>query len=408
MRVLYLLFLWPLGALASCPAGIQLSNVPISTALPYCVKWESSTLGGCAVDCKGVCVEFPANGTKGPMETTGGECELGGGDPGGGDTGGAPYYYPFKNQISPINVGGHDQEATTAALKQIDEDLRWTAIKMYGQGEESLATFKDFSRDLTKVTDALTIQSNNAEESGKTQLAIWQTLSRSEDSLLRLTNCVTNPSNNDCGHLVNSGGSGGGSSSNDVEAIKKMMESAMSYWGRTANYADTINYTLARASGDIGTTANTLKSINSNHSNLLSQMTGSLAGIKGMMEADLSNRANAPGTAKNPLHVAESKYESTLCQDGDNCAFNLGKINKQYDDKKAELKDKYKAIKDEIAEIFKFQFSGSASVPKCFDMYSFAGKPYSICPDVGAYWELLAAVMMFIFYFIALMMLAKR
>ena len=108
MRVLYLLFLVPLGAFASCPAGLKLSNVPISTTLPYCVKWESSTLGGCEVACPGVCVEFPNEGTKGPIETTGSECKLGGGGdgggPGGGDgdggTGGgdAPYDYPFKNQ----------------------------------------------------------------------------------------------------------------------------------------------------------------------------------------------------------------------------------------------------------------------------------------------------------------------
>ncbi|WOX46609.1 hypothetical protein R2B70_10140 [Aeromonas sp. XH] len=395
--------------------------MPISTALPYCVKWESSTLGGCAVDCKGVCVEFPANGTKGPMETTGGECELGGGDPGGGDTGGgdtggAPYYYPFKNQISPIGVGGQYQEAATAALKQIDEDLRWTAIKLYGQGEESLATFKTFSRDLTKVTDALTIQSNNAEESGKTQLAIWQTLSRSEDSLLRLTNCVTNPFNNNCGHLAGSGESGG-SSSGDTAAIKSMMQTAMGWWGGTPGALSSINYGMSSLSTDVAQLKGMTEYFEKQQVGFQGQMAGDLAAIKDMMKngqgSDGEGNAGIdyskmPGAADNPLHVAESKYESTLCQDGDNCAFNLGKINKQYDDKKTELKDKYKAIKDEIAEIFRFQFSGSASVPKCFDMYSFAGKSYSICPDVGAYWELLAAVMMFIFYFIALMMVAKR
>lgn len=67
VRVLYLLFLLPLGAFASCPAGLHLQNVPIGTAMPYCVKWESSSLGGCEVGCSGVCVETPATGTMGPI-----------------------------------------------------------------------------------------------------------------------------------------------------------------------------------------------------------------------------------------------------------------------------------------------------------------------------------------------------
>ncbi len=260
------------------------------------------------------------------METTGGECELGGGDPGGGDTGGgdtggAPYYYPFKNQISPIGVGGQYQEATTAALKQIDEDLRWTAIKLYGQGEESLATFKTFSRDLTKVTDALTIQSNNAEESGKTQLAIWQTLSRSEDSLLRLTNCVTNPFNNNCGHLAGSGESGG-SSSGDTAAIKSMMQTAMGWWGGTPGALSSINYGMSSLSTDVAQLKGMTEYFEKQQVGFQGQMAGDLAAIKDMMKNGQGSdgEGNAaidyskmPGAADNPLHVAESKYESGLC-----------------------------------------------------------------------------------------------
>ncbi|WP_323885021.1 hypothetical protein, partial [Aeromonas caviae] len=178
--------------------------------------------------------------------------------------------------------GGHDQEATTAALKQIDEDLRWTAIKLYEQGEKSVATFKDFSRDLTKVTDALTIQSNNAEESGKTQFAIWQTLSRSEDSLLRLTNCVTNPFNNNCGHLAGSGESGG-SSSGDTAAIKSMMQTAMSWWSMNPNYLQSINNQASYMSGDLGAIKGMTEGMGSAQIKLQTQMAGDLAAIKDMM-----------------------------------------------------------------------------------------------------------------------------
>ena len=97
-----------------------------------------------------------------------------------------------------------------------------------------------------------------------------------------------------------------------------------------------------------------------------------------------------------------------MCQEGDNCALDLGKINKQYDDKKTELKDKYGAIKDEVSQVFKFQFSGSASAPKCFDMFSIFGKSYQVCPDSDGYWDFLAALMMFIFYFTAFIVLTRR
>lgn len=423
MRVLYLLFLLPLGAFASCPAGIQLSNVPISTALPYCVKWESSTLGGCAVDCKGVCVEFPANGTKGPMETTGGECELGGGDPGGGDTGGgdtggAPYYYPFKNQISPIGVGGQYQEATTAALKQIDEDLRWTAIKLYGQGEESLATFKDFGRDLRKVTDALTTQINGSEQVGLINNQMLSTLNRSEDWIQELTLCVTRPLDYNCGHLAGSGG--GSSSSEDTAAIKGMMQTAMGWWGGTPGNLTSISGQLTGISNSVAPMFPMLEHFNKQQTSLQTQMAGDLAAIKNALESGQGSGGSGneggtdidysqmPGSGSNPLHVAGSEYNSTLCSGDASCAFDLEQITKKYDEEKEALKSQYLAIKGEMADIFRFDFYGSASVPKCFDMFSLFGNDYQVCPNVGGYWEILLALMLFIFYFIAFMIVAKR
>ncbi len=435
MRVLYLLFLLPLGAFASCPAGIQLSNVPISTALPYCVKWESSALGGCTVDCKGVCVEFPVNGTKGPMETTGAECELGGGsggdDGGGGDsggnTGGAPYYYPFKDQISPIGVGGQYQEATTAALKQIDEDLRWTAIKMYGQGEQSLATFKDFSKDLRKVTDALNTQIIGSEQVGLINNQMLSSLHRSEDWLQELTLCITRPLDYNCGHLAGSGGgSGGGTNTYDelkqfhtdmVGANFAEYNSGASMYGKLSSMGYDILSMRDRVhtmASDVGNMyqyvlpdlRNNSIEMNRNVRDIAEAIKGGGGGTGG--EGQGVDYSKMPGAADNPLHVAGAEYKSGLCQEGDNCALDLGKINKQYDDKKTVLKDKYGAIKDEVSQVFKFQFSGSASAPKCFDMFSIFGKSYQVCPDSDGYWDFLAALMMFIFYFTAFIVLTRR
>ncbi|WP_324042007.1 hypothetical protein [Aeromonas caviae] len=440
--MLYLLFLVPLGAFASCPAGLKLSSVPISTELPYCVKWETSSLGGCEVACPGVCVEVPASGTKGPIETTGGECtlggggsgETGGGDNGGGNTGGAPYYYPFKDQISPIGVGGHDQEATTAALKQIDEDLRWTAIKLYGQGEASLATFKDFGRDLRKVTDALTTQINGSEQVGLINNQMLSTLNRSEDALRELTNCVVNPLANGCGHLT--GSSSGAVSTVDLSAIKgdvaslkAMQQSAMSTLGSIGGNTSSMSSNIGNMLGAIGSLQGSVNSVNSNissQSGYLSQMNDNLYGIKYMLQDGLKNGwgnsgggqggsgdfnidySQMPGSASNPMHIAKAEYESPLCSGDASCAFDLEQITKVYDEHKEALKSQYLSIKNEMTDMFKYQFYGSASVPKCFDMFSMYGKAYQVCPDADGYWEFLAALMMFIFYFVAFMIIAKR
>ncbi|MDX7871667.1 hypothetical protein [Aeromonas caviae] len=357
------------------------------------------------------------------METTGGECELGGGDPGGGDTGGgdtggAPYYYPFKNQISPIGVGGQYQEATTAALKQIDEDLRWTAIKLYGQGEESLATFKDFGRDLRKVTDALTTQINGSEQVGLINNQMLSTLNRSEDWIQELTLCVTRPLDYNCGHLAGSGG--GSSSSEDTAAIKGMMQTAMGWWGGTPGNLTSISGQLTGISNSVAPMFPMLEHFNKQQTSLQTQMAGDLAAIKNALESGQGSGGSGneggtdidysqmPGSGSNPLHVAGSEYNSTLCSGDASCAFDLEQITKKYDEEKEALKSQYLAIKGEMADIFRFDFYGSASVPKCFDMFSLFGNDYQVCPNVGGYWEILLALMLFIFYFIAFMIVAKR
>lgn len=376
--------------------------------------------------CPGVCVEVPASGTKGPIETTGGECtlggggsgETGGGDNGGGNTGGAPYYYPFKDQISPIGVGGNYQEATTAALKQIDEDLRWTAIKLYGQGEESLATFKDFGRDLRKVTDALTTQINGSEQVGLINNQMLSTLNRSEDALRELTNCVVNPLANGCGHLT--GSSSGAVSAADLSAIKGMMQTAMGWWGGTPGNLTSISGQLTGISNSVAPMFPMLEHFNKQQTSLQTQMAGDLAAIKNALESGQGSGGSGnegstdidysqmPGSGSNPLHVAGTEYNSTLCSGDASCAFDLEQITKKYDEEKEALKSQYLSIKNEMTDMFKYQFYGSASVPKCFDMFSMYGKAYQVCPDADGYWEFLAALMMFIFYFVAFMIIAKR
>lgn len=194
----------------------------------------------------------------------------------------------------------------------------------------------------------------------------------------------------------------------------------MSMWAGTQANTGSTSSTLNYINSDIGSLNGKLTAINNHQLDVFGRMSGDLSAIKNMMKDGQGSGGSGgeggagidyskmPGAADNPLHVAGAEYKSGLCQEGDNCAFDLGNINKQYADKKEELKDKYKAIKGEAAEIFKFDLSGSGSVPKCFELYSLFGKSYSVCPSVGGYWEALAAIMMFVFYFLALMIVARR
>lgn len=272
MRYLFVLLLSPSLAYAACAPGVNYGSLGISSPSPICIAYSGSSLGGCSAYCGGgagssVCVELPLDTppSKGPYFSDGNECELGGGgddgggdngggdngggDNGGGNNGGAPYYYPFKDQISPIGVGGQYQEATTAALKQIDEDLRWTAIKLYGQGEESLATFKDFSKDLRKVTDALNTQIIGSAQVGLINNQMLSSLHRSEDWLKELTLCITRPLDYNCGHLA---GSSGGGSSGDTQALVSMMGSAMGMWASTQGNTYSTNDTLGYVNRELG------------------------------------------------------------------------------------------------------------------------------------------------------------
>lgn len=169
MRLLYLLFLVPLGAFASCPAGLNLQNVPIGTEMPYCVKWESSTLGGCQVVCPGVCVETPSTGTMGPIQSNGVECTVGtgtGGD-GGGDTGGSPggdgslpgdtdniAGWQYFNHYGYQTVGYTLSKINTNLGKQLAEiDSRLSGLKDYSN-HISGNTFKT-QLELSSVNDRL-------------------------------------------------------------------------------------------------------------------------------------------------------------------------------------------------------------------------------------------------------------
>jgi hypothetical protein len=393
VRVLYLLFLLPLTAVASCPSGIKLSNVSISTALPYCVKFESSTLGGCEVACPGVCVEFPNNGTKGPIETTGNECKLGGdggtgGDGDGGDDGGTggdnsslstkriypqlvgethtadlsvgfnalfDETYVMKNKLSQIASGTHSFEITSRQMLKQLQDIKYNT-----------------SRDDNAVSQAV----------GESNFYLKSIVDK-----LDFEDVPATPD----GHLDGKFG----------ELFGRMDRD---YFGGTVNIA-------ARSADTAMYTAQMASQLGSNGVN------GHLMDIKGILESGSSggngtgqgndiDYSKMPGSSNNPLEVAKSEYQSS-CQ-GTNCYFDVSAVEKEYKDKQKELTDKYKEIKEDATKVFDYSLSGTAEVPKCFELYSFNGQTYSICPDASGYWETLAALLLFMFYIVALMIIFRR
>ncbi|MFB2908206.1 hypothetical protein ACE1BH_25415, partial [Aeromonas jandaei] len=113
-----------------------------------------------------------------------------------------------------------------------------------------------------------------------------------------------------------------------------------------------------------------------------------------------------PGSGNNPLTVGAAHYNST-CQGGD-CFFDVAAAQKKLDDANKSLTDKYTTISDDVKQVFSFNLTGSAEPLECLDLFSFHGKEYTVCPPSGDYWKTLAALMLFIFYFVALMIIFKR
>lgn len=426
MRVLYLLFLLPLGVWASCPAGIQLSNVPIDTVLPYCVKWESSTLGGCAVDCKGVCVEIPAAGTKGPMQTTGAECELGGGDPGGGDTGGGNNSGDVGangplHLAKDLWLGGSSTADISSGFNAVSKNIERFKNSFETVSDVQRTEFSAVAKNIAKIAQNTTIRETDADIGVKLHHIDSQLNMLNNKSVLEPG--FWNDKHNELTSILrSSGGATGGSGSADTAAIKSMMQTAMGWWGGTPGMLNSISYGLSSLSTDVGQLKSATEYYSAQQIGYQEQMAGDLFAIKRLLTdgqgtggGDGGNSGDAgidyskmPGTEGNPIHVAGAKYSSRVCLDGMNCAFDLDKVNQEYSEAKQEMARRYDEIKKEVSETFKFELSGSASTPKCFDMFSLYGKSYSVCPDSGEYWNTLAAILMFIFYFIALMIVARR
>ncbi|MFQ1898101.1 hypothetical protein ACK36K_12285 [Aeromonas veronii] len=465
MRLGWLLLLFPslAFAIAGCPVGVQLGNVTVATNLPVCLKFESSQLGGCIVDCKGVCVELPLANKKGPVETTGAACDWTQNSSGNGDSdgsgntpaeggssgnGGLPKNWDFFNPVlgdatgtsvsATIaklnkNLGQHIgafSENTDKIYQRVNE-LTGDSRRIVNASEAAQQYLKEIAeynrvaghkRDgfelyLSRMEPLLKEISLNTANAGSVSGATGTGSNMSkdfEDKLFGTLDSMRYGSLHNIdfkmsdvkGHLAAiEGALGRNGMAGNVYAMRQMMEQMSSgssgggstgggsTGGQTGGFGQSEQY-LKDMSESIGYMAEDVLSIRK-------ALDGS-----GNGSGDGIDYSQMPGSGNNPLSVGAAHYNSA-CAGGD-CFFDVAAIQKKLDEANKAISDKYKDIGDEVRDIFDFQLSGSAGIMECFDFFTYGGKDYRVCPPAKEYWNIIAALMMFIFYFIAFAIVFKR
>ncbi len=222
------------------------------------------------------------------------------------------------------------------------------------------------------------------------------------------------------GHLAAiEGALGRNGMAGNVYAIRQLMEqmsSGSSVGGSTGggstgspnqeqlfNMLEAINDNISRTGG---TTANNSGDLLQAFYELQRQLASGEAGGGSGGDGSSIDYSKLPGSGDNPLSVKEGKYSSTCS--GNDCFFDVAAIQKKLDEANKAISDKYKDIGDEVKEMFDFKLSGSAGIMERFDFFTYGGKDYRVCPPAKEYWDIIAALMMFIFYFIAFAIVFKR
>ncbi|MEL7595438.1 hypothetical protein ACEUC8_20735 [Aeromonas veronii] len=472
MRFGWLLLFFPslAFAIAGCPVGVQLGNVTMATPLPVCLKFEGSQLGGCLVACNGVCVELPLANTKGPVETTGTACSItengsGNGDsdgsgntPNEGSTGTKPIdgwldFQPVIGDATGTSVSGAVAKLNKnlgVALRQVVESTKSDTANLNSIAHNA----ESFSRDMKDALYHIKQSSSELSHVNGNLGGVAAALSTTRDYLQSIDAKLAN---------IGSGSSGGAPSSvaSDVAGISSMMGASLNMMSSIQGNTNGLNNKLDDISGNTKATSYFAKDMKDSLKNIERSLGGGGSGSDGgssawtssdiaslvesagttanqseqqtyvlqdmrtaleIMAEKAGNGGNGdgngsgdgsgvdyskmPGSGGNPLSVKEGKY-SSACS-GNDCFFDVAAIQKKLDEANKAISDKYKDIGDEVRDIFDFQLSGSAGVMECFDFFTYGGKDYRVCPPAKEYWNIIAALMMFIFYFIAFAIVFKR
>lgn len=463
MRLAWLLLLFPslAFAIAGCPVGVQLGNVTIATRLPVCLKFDSSQLGGCEVNCKGVCVELPLANTKGPVETTGTACNYTENGSGNGDSDGSGNtpdegtagtkpiagwldFEPVIGDATGTSVSGAVAKLNKnlgLALRQVVDgnkqdsgninSIAHSAESLSRDMKEALYHIKQSSSELSHVNgnlggvaaalsatrdylQSIDVKMNNlGSASGAT--GTGGNLSKEfEDKLFGTLDSMRYGSLNNIDfkmsdvkrHLAGiEGALGANGMAGNIYAMRQMMEQMSS---GSSGGGSTGGGSTGGQTGGSGQSEQYLKDM----SESIGYMAEDVLSIRKALDGsgngsgDGIDYSQMPGSGTNPLTVGAAHYNSA-CAGGD-CFFDVAAIQKKLDDANKAISDKYKDIGDEVKEMFDFNLSGSAGIIECFDFFTYGGKDYRVCPPAKEYWDIIAALMMFIFYFIAFAIVFKR
>ncbi|WP_306643513.1 hypothetical protein [Aeromonas salmonicida] len=422
----------------------------MATPLPVCLKFDASKLGGCLVDCKGVCVELPLANTRGPVETTGGACSWsdsngsGSGDgdgsgntPGEGNNGGEVAGWDFFEPV----IGDATGTSVSGSIAKINKNLGSTLGTLMGTADRTYNALNEMrglaQRETNASEQAVSVLSEIREYNKKVSSNTEGTnlyLSRIEQAQEEANIYLKKLAESSGGTGSGSGSSGGGSGEGAkiYEELKQFHSNTFgpdfaqnNEGGNMYALVNGLQYEVISMKDRVHTAAS---DINNMYNYVLPDLRNNSIemnrNIKAIAEAIKSNGGTGgtgggegtggtdidyskmPGAEGNPLSVKESKYSSS-CQ-GKDCFFDVPAMQKKLDDTNKSLTDKYKDISGEVQKVFTFSLTGSADPMECLDLFSHQGKAYSVCPPTGAYWQTLAAMMMFVFYFIALMIIFKR
>ncbi|HHQ4524280.1 TPA: hypothetical protein ACSP1O_002188 [Aeromonas veronii] len=472
MRLGWLLLLFPSAAfaIAGCPVGVQLGNVTLATPLPACLKFESSELGGCEVNCRGVCVDRPLLNQRGPVETTGTSCKFTGYGSGNGDSDGSgntPDEGPSGTKpiagwldFEPV-IGDATGTSVSGAVAKLNKNLGVALRQVVESTKSDTANLnsiahnaESFSRDMKDALYHIKQSSSELSHVNGNLGGVAAALSTTRDYLQSIDAKLAN---------IGSGSSSGVPSSvaSDVAGISSMMGASLNMMSSIQGNTNGLNNKLDDISGNTKATSYFAKDMKDSLKNIERSLGGGGSGSDGgssawtssdiaslvesagttanqseqqtyvlqdmrtaleIMAEKAGNGGNGdgngsgdgsgvdyskmPGSGGNPLSVKEGKY-SSACS-GNDCFFDVAAIQKKLDEANKAISDKYKDIGDEVRDIFDFQLSGSAGVMECFDFFTYGGKDYRVCPPAKEYWNIIAALMMFIFYFIAFAIVFKR
>ncbi|WP_156129251.1 hypothetical protein [Aeromonas allosaccharophila] len=440
MRIGLFLLLFPSLAFAigGCPVGVQLGNVTMATRLPVCLKFDGSEFGGCLVDCKGVCVELPLANTKGPVETTGTSCNYSDNGSGNGDSDGSGNtpdegnagtkpitgwvdFQPVIGDSTGTSVSGAVAKLNKnlgLALRQVVDNSRQDSNNINSIAHSADSLYKDMKTALLHL-DNISTQSFQTQNTSSYMLG---RLNTSNEYLQSINSKLDNLSSGSSG-----GGSTGGTSPFDAGMAKALVQNSYGINANTSSIHNDLSPLSGQLSGIMSMQGEVIRSVNGVGGNISNALNGlsqnrpwggrEFATLMGKLDAlgggsgsgaggEGLDYSKMPGSADNPLSVKEGGYKSACS--GDNCFFDVAAMEKKLADVNKAVSDKHVEIAEEVKDIFAVSLSGSAGPMECFDLFSYGGKDYKVCPSAKDFWQTLAGLMLFIFYFIALMIIFKR